>query len=33
VLIGVSLIGAIGLLFEIVVTAIERRVLHWQTKG
>lgn len=33
VLIGVSLIGAIGLLFEIIVSLLERRVLHWQTKG
>ena len=33
VLIGVSIIGGIGLMFEIIVTAIERRVLHWQTKG
>ena len=33
VLIGVSLIGAIGLLFEVIVSLLERRVLHWQTKG
>ena len=32
VLIGVAIIGAIGLLFEIIVTMIERRVLHWQGK-
>ena len=33
VLIGVAIIGAIGLLFEIIVTMIEGRVLHWQGKG
>jgi NitT/TauT family transport system permease protein len=33
VLIGVAIIGAIGLLFEIIVSLIERRVLHWQGKG
>ncbi len=33
VLIGVGIIGAIGLLFEIIVTMIEGRVLHWQGKG
>ncbi len=33
VVIGISIIGGIGLTFEIIVTAIERRVLHWQTKG
>jgi len=33
VLIGVGIIGAIGLLFEIIVTMIERRVLHWQGKA
>jgi NitT/TauT family transport system permease protein len=33
VLIGVFIIGAIGLLFEIVVTSVERRVLHWQSKA
>ena len=33
VLIGVVIIGGIGLMFEIIVTAIERRVLHWQSKG
>jgi len=32
VLIGVFIIGAIGLLFEIVITTVERRVLHWQSK-
>jgi len=33
VLIGVFIIGAIGLLFEVVITAVERRVLHWQSKA
>lgn len=33
VLIGVFIIGAIGLLFEIAITAVERRVLHWQSKA
>ena len=33
VLIGVGIIGAIGLLFEIIVSMLERRVLHWQGKG
>jgi len=33
VMIGVAIIGAIGLVFEATVVAIERRVLHWQAKG
>ena len=33
VLIGVFIIGVIGLLFEIVIATIERRVLHWQSKA
>jgi ABC-type nitrate/sulfonate/bicarbonate transport system permease component len=33
VLIGVFIIGTIGLLFEIAITALERRVLHWQSKA
>jgi NitT/TauT family transport system permease protein len=33
VLIGVFVIGAIGLLFEIIITTVERRVLHWQSKA
>ena len=33
VLIGVFIIGAIGLLFEVAITAVERRVLHWQSKA
>lgn len=33
VMIGVAIIGAIGLVFEVTVVAIERRVLHWQAKG
>lgn len=33
VMIGVAIIGAVGILFEYSVVAIERRVLHWQGKG
>jgi NitT/TauT family transport system permease protein len=33
VLIGVFIIGAIGLLFEIAITSVERRILHWQSKA
>lgn len=33
VMIGVAIIGAVGLVFEYTVVAIERRVLHWQGKG
>jgi NitT/TauT family transport system permease protein len=33
VLIGVFIIGVIGLLFELIIAAIERRVLHWQSKA
>lgn len=33
VMIGVAIIGAVGLVFEYTVVAIERRVLHWQAKG
>ena len=33
VMIGVAIIGAVGLIFEYVVVAIERRVLHWQSKS
>lgn len=33
VMIGVVIIGAVGLLFEVIVASIERRVLHWQTKA
>jgi NitT/TauT family transport system permease protein len=32
VMIGVAIIGAVGLVFEYIVVAIERRVLHWQAK-
>lgn len=33
VMIGVAIIGAVGIVFEYSVVAIERRVLHWQGKG
>lgn len=33
VMIGVAIIGAVGLIFEYILVAIERRVLHWQGKG
>lgn len=33
VYIGIGLIGLIGLTLERIVTAIERRVLHWQGQG
>lgn len=32
VMIGVAIIGCVGLCFELIVTVIERRMLHWQTK-
>lgn len=32
VYVGIALIGVIGLLFEVVTSRIERRVLHWQGK-
>lgn len=33
VLIGVVIIGAVGLSFELIITLAERRLLHWQAKG
>ena len=32
VLIGVVIIGVVGLMFELVITLAERRLLHWQAK-
>lgn len=33
VIIGIVIIGIIGLIFELITSAVERRVLHWQSKA